>query len=96
MKPSTILHSNRATIRGVVGSRPAWNPRVFCSVFHDQDTDGSGLDILINPTPEKTLMDLVAVQRDFQRLLDVWVDALIPKSLTDSLHSRVLSVEVSA
>ncbi|MET3136162.1 hypothetical protein AAKU61_000500 [Undibacterium sp. GrIS 1.2] len=41
-------------------------------------------------------MDLVAVQVNFQRLLDVGVDVLTPKVLPDSLRGRVLSWEVSA
>ncbi|MDY7539859.1 hypothetical protein QN372_01190 [Undibacterium sp. RTI2.1] len=52
--------------------------------------------MLINPTPEKTRMDLGVVQMDFQRLLDLWVNVLTPKALPDSLRGQVLSLEVSA
>ncbi len=91
MKPSEALHANRAAIRSVVESHRACNARVFGSVLHGQDTDGSDLDILIDPTPETTLMDVAAIQVELQRLLGVSVDVLTPRALPDSFRSRVLS-----
>ena len=61
MKPSEALTSNRGAIRRVVESHRARNARVFGSVLHGQDTGSSDLDILIDPTPETTLMDLAAI-----------------------------------
>lgn len=91
MRPSEALHSNRAAIRLVVESHRARNARVFGSVLHGQDTDGSDLDILIDPTPETTLMDVAAIQVELQRLLGVSVDVLTPRALPDEFRSRVLS-----
>ncbi len=45
-----------AAIRHVVESHRARNARVFGSVLRGQDTDNSGLDILVGPTPETTLL----------------------------------------
>lgn len=91
MKPSDALALNRAEIRHVVASHRACNARVFGSVLHGQDTEGSDLDILIDPTPETTLMDVAAIQVELQRLLGVAVDVLTPQALPDALRSRVLS-----
>ena len=91
MRPSEALHSNRAAIRLVVESHRARNARVLGSVLHGQDTDGSDLDILIDPTPETTLMDVAAIQVELQRLLGVSVDVLTPRALPDEFRSRVLS-----
>lgn len=91
MKPSDALALNRAEIRQVVASHRACNARVFGSVLHGQDTEGSDLDILIDPTPETTLMDVAAIQVELQRLLGVAVDVLTPQALPDALRSRVLS-----
>lgn len=41
MKPPEALHSNRAAIRSAVEAHRAQNARVFGSVLHGQDTDGS-------------------------------------------------------
>ncbi|MDZ4143857.1 MAG: nucleotidyltransferase family protein [Burkholderiales bacterium] len=94
MKPSDALHSNRAAIRRVVESHRARNARVFGSVLRGQDTESSDLDILIDPTPETTLMDVAAIQVELQRLLGVSVDVLTPRALPDSFRNLVLSEAV--
>ncbi len=91
MKPSDALHAHRDAIRSVVASHRACNARVFGSVLHGKDTDGSDLDILIDPMPETTLMDVAAIQVELQRLLGVSVDVLTPRALPDSFRSRVLT-----
>jgi predicted nucleotidyltransferase len=67
---------------------------VFGSVLHGLDTDGSDLDILFDPTPETTLMDVAAIQVELQRLLGVSVDVLTPKALPEKFRSVVLSEAV--
>lgn len=94
MKPSEALASNRAAIRRIVEAYRARNARVFGSVLRGQDTDSSDLDILIDPTPETTLMDVAGIQVELQRLLGVSVDVLTPKSLPDAFRSRVLAEAV--
>ena len=90
MRPSEALHSNRAAIRHVVESHRARNARVFGSVVHGQDTDSSDLDILIDPTPETTLMDVAAIQVELEQLLGVPVDVLTPNALPASFRQTVL------
>ena len=53
MKPSAALQANRTAIRAVVERYRACNARVFGSVVHGDDQEGSDLDILIDPTPDK-------------------------------------------
>ena len=91
MRPSEALALNRAAIRQVVESHRARNARVFGSVLRGQDTDRSDLDILVDPTPDTTLMDVAAIQVELQRLLGVSVDVLTPRALPDAFRSRVLS-----
>lgn len=90
MKPSDALASNRAAIRRVVESHRARNARVFGSVLHGQDTDGSDLDILVDPTPDTTLFDIGAIRHELGKLLGVPVDVLTPKALPDSFRDSVL------
>ncbi|MDB5816930.1 MAG: nucleotidyltransferase [Rhizobacter sp.] len=59
-----------------------------------QDTDGSDLDLLIDQTPETTLMDVAAIQVELQRLLGVTVDVLTPRALPDAFRSHVLAEAV--
>jgi predicted nucleotidyltransferase len=91
MKPSEALASHRAAIRNVVELHRARNARVFGSVLRGEDTDSSDLDILVDPTPETTLMDVAAIQVKLQRLLGVSVDVLTPKALPDAFRNRVLA-----
>ncbi|MGC8560394.1 MAG: nucleotidyltransferase family protein [Phycisphaerae bacterium] len=91
MKPSEALASNRAAIRQVVNSNRACNARVFGSVLRGQDTEGSDLDILIDPTQDTTLMDVAAIQVELQRLLGVSVDVLTPNALPEKLRRAVIA-----
>ncbi len=94
MKPSTALQINREAIRSIVASHRAGNARVFGSVVHGNDTDESDLDILIDPTPHTTLMDVAAIQIELESLLGVTVDVLTPRSLPDKFRSVVLAEAV--
>ena len=94
MKPSLALASNRDAIRRVVTSHRASNPRVFGSVVHGNDTEGSDLDILIDPTSETTLFDIGAIRHELLQLLGVSVDVLTPKALPEKFRAAVLTEAV--
>ena len=79
----------------MVASHRACNARVFGSVIHGEDTEGSDLDILIDPTPETTLMDVAAIQVELERLLGISVDVLTPRALPEKFRSVVLAEAVS-
>jgi hypothetical protein len=91
MKPSVALASHREAIRRVVADHRACNPRVFGSVIHGDDTEGSDLDLLIDPTPETTLFDIGAIRHELLQLLGVPVDVLTPKALPEKFRAKVLS-----
>lgn len=91
MKPSDALRINRAAIRRVVEAHRASNVRVFGSAAHGDDTDGSDLDLLIDPSPETTLFDIGAIRHELRTLLGVPVDVLTPMALPDSLREVVLA-----
>jgi len=91
MKPSTALQAHRAAIRTVVERYRARNARVFGSVLHGDDQEGSDLDILIEPTPSTTLMDVAAIQVELEKLLGVSVDVLTPNALPDTFRTAVLA-----
>ena len=91
MKPSEALHSNRDAIRDVVAAHHACNARVFGSVPHGLDTEQSDLDIVIDTTPQTTLMDVAAIQVKLERLLGVSVDVLTPKALPEKFRNSILA-----
>ena len=94
MKPSEALQVHRASIRSIVEAHRARNARVFGSVLRGADTDDSDLDILIDPTPDTTMMDIGAIRHELRQLLGVPVDVLTPKALPDSFRAQVMAEAV--
>lgn len=91
MKPSIALEANRAVIRSVVERYRARNPRVFGSVVHGEDKEGSDLDLLIEPTKDTTLFDIGGIRHELKQLLGVRVDVLTPNALPDKFRAEVLA-----
>jgi uncharacterized protein len=94
MKPSVALNRHRQAIRELVKQHRATNPRVFGSVVHGNDQDGSDLDLLIDPLPETTLMDIGAIRYELLELLKVPVDVVTPRALPDRFRPAVLAEAV--
>ncbi len=94
MKPSEALAQHREDIRRVVNAHRARNPRVFGSVVHGADTEGSDLDSLIDPTPDTTLFDIGAIRHELLKVLGVPVDVLTPKALPEKFRTVVLAEAV--
>jgi len=91
MKPSAALQAHRIAIRGVVARHHALNARVFGSVLRGDDQEGSDLDILIDPTPQTSLMDVAVIQVELESLLGVKVDVLTPRALPEKFRGSVLA-----
>ncbi len=94
MRPSVALQTHRALIRSVVERYRARNPRVFGSVLHGDDEEGSDLDLLIDPIKGTSLMDVAGIQVELERLLGIPVDVLTPKALPEKFRQRVLDEAV--
>jgi predicted nucleotidyltransferase len=94
MRPSTALQTHREAIREIALRHRVRNVRVFGSVLHGADTEGSDLDLLVEPTSETTLFDIGAIQHELKKLLGVSVDVLTPGALPDSYKEQVMSEAV--
>jgi predicted nucleotidyltransferase len=90
MKPSDLLDRHREAIRAVVAAHRARNPRVFGSVLHHQDADGSDLDLLIDPEAGMSLFDIGAIRWKLHDLLGIPVDVVSPRALPDRFRDEVL------
>jgi len=90
MKPSIALQEHRDAIRRVVEAHRARNARVFGSVLRGEDNDQSDLDLLVDPLPGTTLLDLGAIQYELEEVLGVSVDVLTPGDLPARLREQVL------
>src|SRR5574337_1154951 len=89
MRPSVVLDMKRSAVREATGRFRAANPRVFGSVLHGTDRDGSDLDLLVDALPGATLFDLGGLQDELESLLGVHVDLLTPADLPPKFRSWV-------
>ncbi len=94
MRPSEVFEQNRQLIREMVSSRHATNPRVFGSVLHGTDGEGSDIDIVVDLLPETTLFDLGGLQVDLEEALGVPVDVVTSTGLHRFIRDKVLAEAV--
>ncbi len=90
MRPSVVLDLKRSAVREAANRFGAANPRIFGSVLHGTDMDGSDLDLLVDALPGTTLFDLGGLQDELELLLDIPVDLLTPADLPPRLRAKVL------
>ena len=90
MKSFTALSSNRAVIRELVKKHGLLNPRIFGSVSRQEDTEVSDLDILVDPRPDTSLLDIAKLQLSLEKQLGIHVDVLTPKALPESFRDQVV------
>jgi len=91
MKPSIAFQAHRDAIRPIAERHRASNARVFGSVLQGYDMEGRDLDILVDPTPETTLLDIGAIRHELLALFGVPVDMLTPKALPENFREAVLA-----
>ncbi len=91
MKPSVALDLKRAAVREAASRFHTANPRIFGSVLHGADEDGSDLDLLVDALPGATLFDLGGLQIELEALLGVRVDVLTPSDLPPKFRQQVLA-----
>ncbi|MCP5277153.1 MAG: nucleotidyltransferase family protein [Thiobacillus sp.] len=91
MRPTDALLQHRESIRRIVLEHHARNPRIFGSVLHGSDTEDSDLDILVDDTPETSLLDLACIERQLSALLGITVDVRTPPDLPKRFREQVLA-----
>jgi hypothetical protein len=67
------------------------NPRVFGSVLRGDDQEGSDLDLLVDPAPRTSLLDVAGLQMEIEQLVGIKVDLLTPRALPLKFRDRVLA-----
>ncbi len=70
------------------------NPRLFGSVVHGDDADGSDLDLLVDPSPETSLLDIAKLQIELETTVGIKVDVRTPKFLPATFREKVLAEAV--
>lgn len=90
MRASEALSLHRAQIREIALRHRVSSVRVFGSALRGDDVAGSDLDLLVEPTPQTTLMDIGAIRFELKKLLGLEVDVLTPNGLPASFREQVL------
>ena len=91
MRPSEVFEKNRKLIRDLAKNRRTANPRVFGSVLHGTDKEGSDIDILVDTLPDTTLFDLGGLQVELEEALGVPVDIVVSTGLHRFIREKVLA-----
>jgi predicted nucleotidyltransferase len=91
MRPSLALEANRAAVHRTVQRFNTANLRVFGSALQHADREGSDLDLIVDPLPGATLLDLGGLQMELEELLGVRVDLLTPGDLPLKFRAEVLA-----
>jgi uncharacterized protein len=91
MRPSLMLSLKRDAVREAASRFHTANPRVFGSVLHGTDQDGSDLDLLVDALPGTTLFDLGGLQLELESLLGIHVELLTPADLPPKFRAEVLA-----
>jgi hypothetical protein len=71
------------------------NPRVFGSVLHGDDEDGSDLDLLVDPAPIASLLMMVKLQSQLEQATGIKIDLRTPAELHSRIRGKVLSEAAS-
>ncbi len=90
MRPSQALAQHRAAVCAAVARYSVENARVFGSTARGDDLEGSDLDLLVDPLPGTTLLDLGGLQEDLHELLGISVDVVTIKDLPFKLREGVI------
>jgi uncharacterized protein len=85
----------RENITRIAAAHGARNVRVFGSVRRGEPSDSSDLDLLVDMSEGRSLLDLVALGADLEEALGVAVDVVTEKSLSPYLRDRVLAEAVA-
>jgi predicted nucleotidyltransferase len=85
----------REAINRIAAAHGARNVRVFGSVGRGESSDSSDLDLLVDMSEGRSLLDLVALGDDLEEALGVAVDVVTEKSLSPYLRDRILAEAVA-
>lgn len=88
---SELLRQRRDRLLEAAARRGVHNVRVFGSVRRGQDRHGSDVDLLVDLAAGRTLLDLVAFQREVSELLGSPADVATPDMLKRGVREAVLA-----
>ncbi|MFL5314484.1 MAG: nucleotidyltransferase family protein [Microvirga sp.] len=77
-------------MREIIARYPVRHPQVFGSVARGEDTEGSDIDVLVEPLRGTTYLTLAKLQLELEALLGVEVDIATPGAIGPRLVEQVM------
>lgn len=90
-QPSIALRNHRDRVLEIARTYRVRNVRVFGSVAHGTDRDGSDVDLLVDVDETATLFTLAGLEQALRDLLGVAVDVRTPAEISHYIRDRVLA-----
>jgi predicted nucleotidyltransferase len=90
MGVAEVLNTHREEIRRIASRYGARNLRVFGSVARGDAGPDSDVDVLVEMSAGRTLLDVVAIKQDIEDLLGRRVDVMTEAALSPYLRDTVL------
>jgi uncharacterized protein len=90
MRPSIALANKRAEVLEIISRYTVENPRVFGSVLHGTDKEGSDLDILLDVLPGLGL-GLFKLEAELESTLGVEVEVMTPQCLHRFFRKKIMA-----
>lgn len=90
MRLSEKLKLHRAEMLNIARKHRTENLRVFGSVVRGEDNDASDIDLLVDPLPGATLLNLIGLENELADLVGAKVDLLTPRGLSKYIRDDVL------
>jgi uncharacterized protein len=90
----SLAPQERENISRIAASHGAQNVRVFGSVRRGEASSSSDLDLLVDMSKDRSLLDLVALGDELEEALGVEVDVVTEGSLSPYLRDRILAEAV--
>ena len=91
MRPSVAFEQKREAIRAAASRYRTVNLRVFGSVLHGTDREGSDLDLLVDALPGASLLDICGLEDELGDVLGVPVHVATAAELPEKFRGKVLA-----
>ncbi len=92
---SVLASGKREDINRIAAAHGARNVRVFGSSRSGASSDARDLDLLVDMSNGRSILDLVALGNELEEALGVAVDVVTEKSLSPYLRDRILAEAVA-
>jgi predicted nucleotidyltransferase len=88
------IKDRRSDILRILSLHGARNARIFGSAARGDLRPSSDIDVLVEMEPERTLIDLVALEQDLTELFRRRVDVITDGGISPHLRDRILAEAV--